>query len=185
MSGMQKIVLITGAVTSGKTSLLSVLADKFSSRLQVDGFLAKAPERTHGSGQFADKYVLCRIGRPETLSWATARSGNNGYDFNPVTQNFLDNRFAGHLAVTCPDVLVLDELGRLELGGAGLEQILISALSSDIKMLVCTVKKRCLNEILEKYHLQESICVDLDLMDRHRAIEKITEYLDFPMTPDT
>jgi hypothetical protein len=52
-------------------------------------------------------------------------------------------------------------------------------------MLVCTVKKRCLNEILEKYHLQESICVDLDLMDRHRAIEKITEYLDFPMTPDT
>ncbi len=184
MNGMQKIVLITGAVTSGKTSLLSILADKLSSQCQIDGFLSKAPQRTHGSGQFAYKYVLYRIKRPETLAWATPRSNSNGYDFNPDTQDFLDNQFAGHITATCPDILVLDELGKLELGGAGLERVLISALGSDTKILVCTVKKRFLNEILEKYHFQESLCIDLDIIDTGQAIEEITQYLDLPMTPD-
>lgn len=175
---MQKTILITGAVTSGKTSFLSVLARRFSSRWHIDGFLAKAPERNHNSGQFASEYVLCRIGKQETHAWATPRENNNGYFFNQDTQNFLDNRFARNMGVNCPDFLFLDEFGKLELRGAGLETVLLSAINSEIKMLVCTVKKRFFHEIVEKFDLQNSMVIDLDIMDKDSAIEKVTHYID-------
>lgn len=176
---MQKIVLITGAVTSGKTSLLDFLAGLFSSQWQADGFIAKAPERVHNSAQFASGYVLCRIGKSETYPWATPQKNNNGYCFNQDTQNFLDNKFAHTLVANCPDIFFLDELGKLELKGSGLEKVLQSAVNSEIKILVCTVKKRFFNDIVEKYGLQNSICIDLDIMDKDQAIAKTTHYIEF------
>ncbi len=173
---MQKIVLITGGVTSGKTSFLAFLEGLFSSQWQTDGFLARAPERIHNSAQFASEYVLYRIGTQETYPWATPQKNSNGYFFNQDTQNFLDNRFAHKLVANCPDMVFLDELGKLELRGAGLKKVLQSAINSEIKVLVCTVKKRVFNDIVEQYGLQNSICIDLDIMDKDQAIEKITQY---------
>jgi len=175
---MQKIILTTGAVTSGKTSFLELLAGRFSPKWQMDGFLAKAPERTHNSAQFASGYVLYRIGKQETYPWATPRKNNNGYFFNQDTQNFLDNNFIDTLLSSCPDIFFIDELGKLELRGAGLEKILQAAINSEIKILVCTVKKRFFNDIVEKYGLQDSICIDLDIMDKDLAVQKITRYID-------
>jgi nucleoside-triphosphatase THEP1 len=175
---MQKIVLITGAVTSGKTSFLEVLAGRFSPQWQTDGFLAKAPERIHNSAQFASGYVLYRIGEQESYPWATPRENNNGYFFNQDTQNFLDNNFIDTLLSSCPEMFFIDELGKLELRGAGLEKVLQTAIHSEIKILVCTVKKRFFNDIVEKYGLQNSICIDLDIMDKDLATQKIIRYID-------
>ncbi|WP_300462635.1 nucleoside-triphosphatase [Desulfobacula sp.] len=174
---MQKIILITGAVTSGKTTFLSSLAGRLSSGWAVDGFLAKAPERIHCSAQFASGYVLCRLGKEETYPWATPRENNNGYFFDPDTQYFLDHPFARQVAGNGPDILLLDELGKLELKGAGLEKVLQAAIQAGISMLVCTVKKRCFNDIVEKYNLQAALEIDLDIMDSRHAIEKIIRYI--------
>jgi nucleoside-triphosphatase THEP1 len=174
---MQKIVLITGAVTSGKTSFLSFLAKLFSPRCQTDGFLAKAPERAHNSGQFASEYLLCRIKKKETHPWATPRKNNRGYFFNPDTQNFLDNTVVDTLLSACPDMLFIDELGKLELSGGGLDKVLRAAISSGIKILVCTVKKKCFDDIVETYGFQNSICIDLDIIDTAQAAEKTTRYI--------
>jgi nucleoside-triphosphatase THEP1 len=174
---MQKIVLITGAVTSGKTSFLSFLARLFSPRCQTDGFLAKAPERMHNSGQFASGYRLCRIGGEKTYPWATPRKKNKGYFFNPETQNFLDNTVVDTLLSTCPDIFFIDELGKLELNGGGLDKVVQTAIRSGIKILVCTVKKKCFNEIVENYGLQNFICIDLDIIDTEKAAEKISRYI--------
>jgi len=175
---MQKIILITGAVTSGKTSFLELLAGRFSPPWQTDGFLAKAPERIYNSAQFASRYVLYRIGKQESYPWATPRKNNNGYFFNQDTQNFLDNNFIDTLLSSCPDMFFIDELGKLELRGAGLEKVLLAAINSEIKLLVCTVKKRFFNDIVEKYDLQNSICIDLDIMDKDLAAQKIIRYID-------
>lgn len=174
---LQKIILITGAVTSGKTTFLSSLAGLLSSQWAVDGFLAMAPERIHCSTQFASGYVLCRLGKKETYPWATPQKNNNGYLFDPDTQYFLDHRFARQVAGNGPDILFLDELGKLELKGAGLEKVLQAAIKSDITMLVCTVKKRFFNEIVEKYNLQNALDIDLDIMDNRQATEKIIRYI--------
>lgn len=175
---MQKVILITGAVTSGKTSFLEVLAGRFSPQWQIDGFLAKAPERIHNSAQFASGYVLYRIGKLETYPWATPRKNNNGYFFNQDTQNFLDNSFTDTLLSRCPEMFFIDELGKLELKGAGFEKILQAAIHSKIKILVCTVKKRVFNDIVEKYGLQDCLCIDLDILDKDHAAQKITRYID-------
>jgi len=175
---MQKIVLITGAVTSGKTSFLEFLAGRFSSQWQTDGFLAKAPERIHNSNQFASGYVLCRLGKQETYPWATPKKNNKGYFFNPDTQNFLDNHFTDTILADCPDIFFIDELGKLELSGSGLDKALQAAITAQIKLLVCTVKKKCFNDIVEKYQLKNSISIDLDIMDREKAAEKVTQYID-------
>ncbi len=176
---MQKIVLITGAVTSGKTTFLASLAELISSRWQVDGFLAKAPERIYRSAHFSQGYVLYCLGNGKTYPWAIPLKNNSGYLFDKDTQSFLDHRFARQAAANGPDILVLDELGKLELKGAGLEKVLQSAISSNINRLVCTVKKRVFNEIVEKYDLQTSMCIDLDGTDSGQAIEKILPYLNF------
>ena len=176
---MQKIILITGAVTSGKTTLLSSLAGLLSYQWQVDGFLAKAPERIQCSAQFASEYVLYRIGIEETYPWAIPKENNNGYFFDGNTQYFLDHRFARQVVKDGPDILFLDELGSLELRGAGLEKVLQSAIYADINILVCTVKKRFFNEIVKKYNLQTSICVDLDTTESQHATDKIIRYINF------
>lgn len=176
---MKKIILITGVVTSGKTTLLSSLAGLLSSQWQVDGFVAKAPERIHCSVHFASRYVLHRIGTEETYPWATQKENNNGYSFDVETQYFLDHRFARQVVKDCPDILFLDELGSLELRGAGLEKVLQSAIDADINILVCTVKKRFFNEIINKYSLQEFMCIDLDTKDRQHATDTIIRYINF------
>jgi nucleoside-triphosphatase THEP1 len=175
-----KIILITGAVTSGKTTLLSSLAGLLATRWKVDGFLAKAPHRIHCSAQFASGYVLYRLGKQETYPWATPRKNNRGYVFDPDTQDFLDQTFAQKVVDNGPDILFLDELGKLELTGAGLEKVLYAAIRSDIDMLVCTVKKRFINEILEKYDFQTPLCIDLDTTDSRVVTQRIIQYINFP-----
>jgi len=174
---MQKIFLITGAVTSGKTTLLSSLTNLLADQWRIDGFLARSPQRIQCSGRFSSEYTLYWLGKEKTFPWATPRENNNGYFFNPDTQKFLDHGFLMHLAGNVPDILFLDELGNLELRGAGLEKILQSAITLDINTLLCTVKKRFLNEIVEKYNLQSAMCIDLDNMDSRHAIEQIIQHI--------
>lgn len=169
----KKNILITGAVTSGKTTLLSPLAKLLAAQWHIDGFLAKAPRRIQCSGQFSSEYLLYWLGKDKTFPWATPRKNNNGYFFNPDTQEFLDHVFLQHLAGHVPDIFFLDELGQLELRGAGLEKVLQSAITLDINILLCTVKKRFFNEIVEKYNLQGAMCIDLDIMDSRHATEQI------------
>jgi nucleoside-triphosphatase THEP1 len=71
-----------------------------------------------------------------------------------------------------------DVIGKLELRGAGFEKVLQAAINSEIKILVCTVKKRFFNDIVEKYGFQNCPCIDLDILDRDPAAEKITRYID-------
>ena len=181
----QKVILISGAVTCGKTSFLVLLEKRFYFSLHIDGFLAKAPERVHNSKEFASGYILHRTGKQEAYPWATPKKNNTGYLFDENTQDFLDNKFARNLTADCPDILLLDELGKLELRGAGFEKVLYSAINSKIKVLVCTVKKRVFNDIVKKYRLQNSILVDLDIMDKSQAFEKIAQYVGISLFCDS
>jgi len=175
---MQNVILITGAVTSGKTTFLSSLAEVLSLRWQVDGFLAKAPERRHCSEQFSPGYVLYRLETEDTYPWATPKDRNSGYFFDQDTQHFLDHGFARQIAGKVVDILFLDELGKLELRGKGLDRVLQSAILSHPGWLVCAVKKRFFSEIVEKYRFQPVMCIDLDITDSAPALEKITRYFD-------
>lgn len=110
------LIAVTGGVGSGKSSTLKALADALNGSRRVDGFIAHAGPREEGATRGAKFYDL------ELLGGATLRfaerdlSQQPPYRFDPAATAALDQWAA---ALKQPDVLMLDEFGRLEIDGGG------------------------------------------------------------------
>lgn len=117
MSAAQPLLIaVTGSVGSGKSSTLKALAEALAGSRKVDGFIAHAGPRLEGATRGAQFYDLELLGG-ETLRFAERdRRRQPPYRFDPRAETALAQWSA---ALKTPDVLILDEFGRVEIDGGG------------------------------------------------------------------
>ncbi len=114
------LIALEGPVGSGKTTLLSTLAAWYQGEgRRVDGFLAVAGERGE-PGRGALRYDIRLVATGRTLPFAVRDDATRPpYRFNADTELELQRWAASLPDDPPPDLLVLDEFGRVEAAGGG------------------------------------------------------------------
>lgn len=110
------LIALSGAVGSGKSRTLALLASALAATRRVDGFIAHAGLRSEGAGRGAAHYDL------ELLHGATVRYAERERGLKPPYRFLADAALAlerWQAALSSPDVLILDEFGQLEAQGLG------------------------------------------------------------------
>jgi len=168
------VVLVTGAIGSGKTRLLTRVCAAVKRRWQLAGFIARANNRTKDAPPGpASSYALEVIGGWDPLPWAARRASGQGFEFNEATRAAVERAVVGQLATGRPEICVLDEIGPLELSGAGFAELFRAALSSQAGVVVAAVKKSALADVIAGFGIVGAEIVDLDSESAPSALRHV------------
>jgi nucleoside-triphosphatase THEP1 len=143
------IMVLTGPVRSGKTSWLEgVVADLPGRRTRASGFLSPAAFQ---SGRQIG-YDLAVLGREGPIPYIRT-AGEPGwervgpYHFIPEALEAARREIRESRAL---DLLIVDEVGPLELAGGGLWRALEPVLADATRRCLVVVRKSCLAAVLDK-----------------------------------
>jgi len=163
------IILVTGKVNSGKTTLMEKMVEQESLRGKFPaGIIA------HGVFKESEKIgfnitdlsigksiPLARVGNDSTYGFSVGR-----FVFLNESLNFAKNAL---LNFRLNGVVFLDEVGPLELKGKGYAECLDKLLGSDINRLYISVREECLARVRQMFLLPrptriietEKLCCDM------------------------
>lgn len=152
-----EIYIITGEVNSGKSSWLlkniAGLRDAF-------GVIAE--------GIFIDSrkvgFVAIDIHSNQLMELARSDRKLDGfvigrYSFSAAAFDFAKSAISKGIG---EHILVIDEIGKLELEGKGYTDLLHKALSSDTKKLFITIRKPLLGRVIEYFKITEPVIIDIN-----------------------
>lgn len=139
-----RLFVLTGSVRSGKTTFLErAVAGWKSAGLAVGGFLSVARLRT----ELDQGYDLVDLKNGKSLPYL-AHKGDPGWP-HVGTWYFFPDVLEKAKSILCrdcgADILIVDEIGPLELGGGGLWPAFVEALASGARCL-CVVREGILDE---------------------------------------
>jgi nucleoside-triphosphatase THEP1 len=148
---MPDIVIVTGAINSGKTSYLEKL-------IAQERTLGKSPSGIIAHGVFKDNhkigYDIEDIASGMTLPLARAGSHKDGdqmvgqYSFSKKTLEFAKGALLNY---TSGGVVFLDEAGPLELAGEGYAFCISALLDSHISKLYLVVREGLVDQVTERF----------------------------------
>jgi nucleoside-triphosphatase THEP1 len=126
-----------------------------------------------------DRVALCRTDVPDQLLSAGQFSFfPEGFEFG--FRVLLNNRHREH-----PDLVILDEVGPLELDGKGWAPALSEILAGDAPLLLLTVRPKLVDRVCRQWHLQPAALWNserLDLAEATRALLNMTGRSGSPLT---
>jgi nucleoside-triphosphatase THEP1 len=168
------IFLVTASVQGGKTTFLSGLIGLLKKRgLKVEGFLCPGSlDAGKRSG-----FKLKNIGSGKELVMASTRetAGWIPYGrfwFDPKA--FVQGRKWIQACLTQePDVVVVDEVGPMELEGLGWSESLERIIGASIPVQVWSVRERLLGEILHRWDIPAEHVIRIEEIEISQAAEQI------------
>jgi len=159
-----KIIAITGEKRTGKSTLIHQVMDELKSKSVIlDGFMSLpviVKENHEG-------FDLLRINTNETIPLARV-----GIESSIKTANFgfyVDAFDYQHKIINSEKklntILLLDEIGILELRDLGWHSLVLDIRSKAYKSVILVIRKNAFFEITKKYNLKYDFIVDLDTTD--------------------
>ena len=171
-TGLPQVLIVTGDVDSGKTTLLQQFLCQLEKRhLKVSGVVAegiwKNGEKCGYNAIFlasGERHLLCRKGFSSPLN--IGRFG------------FHEEVFAtGRKTITMEKesvLTVLDEIGRLELAGKGWASVLSDLLDTKNRLLI-VVRRDFIEKVVQQFALTNYAVVDAEI---EGSLEKLVSYVD-------
>ena len=154
---MAEVVIVTGAINSGKTAYLQRLVSQ-------ERALGKSPSGIIAHGVFKDGhkigYDIEDIASGMMLPLARAGSHKDGdqmvgqYSFSKKTLEFAKGALLNY---TSGGVVFLDEAGPLELAGEGYAFCISALLESHISKLYIVVRENLVDQISERFLQGKSV----------------------------
>lgn len=166
------IFILTGPVHSGKTSFLRKLVDELKvKKLKIDGFLSDVVlENKEILG-----YDLYDLKNEQYIPYIR-RDGEEGWE-RIGSYFFIPEALAHAKALIFQsrgvDILVVDEIGPLELRGEGLWPALRQVFSSPPKGLILVVRKSILKDFLRLLRGREIRVFDVEEKDALPQMRKV------------
>jgi len=159
----QNIFLITGDIQGGKTSYLSELVDVLKKRsLSVGGFLAPGSFKSGERSGF--KLLNLKTGvemsmasTEETDAWEKFRR----FWFNPDA--FIQGRkWIQACLEQQTDIVVIDEVGPMEIEGRGWFETLESLLGSSVPVQLWSVRENLTSEVMRRWKIPDSHIIHIN-----------------------
>jgi len=176
MQQLNNFIIITGALTSGKSTLchdLSVALQKF---WNIDGILSFTSKRNFASKEKSLEYNIHSIRTKETLPWAKREHAKEQFIFCEENAQTLSAKILAHHATSPCDALILDNLGFHEMKHKGFYDLLNSIDSNKTQMII-SVQKDMLNEFLNCFDFKNYTLIDLDITLKPQAHTQIINLL--------
>jgi len=158
--GNRPIIIITGGLGEGKSTYLENLINLLGSikGLTIRGFIAKGI----GLPPLRDGYTLKVLpdGIELMLCRRIAACGlpNKSFEFNQEVIRALTNDL---MAIKSDEILVIDEVGRMELYGEVWAELIEHHLTKTKNLLVFTVRRENLMHVAERWNLNDAFVFDI------------------------
>ena len=152
-----EIIIITGKINSGKTTMLEKLVDEEKSmEYSPSGIIARGVFEGDTKIGFDVTDLSSGITTPLARIDKVFDDGFSvgKYFFSNVAFKFAQNAL---LKYQPNGVVFLDEAGPLELDGRGYAECLTTLINSDISRLYIAVRDECLNEFILKFVKSKSM----------------------------
>lgn len=173
------IVLVTGSVGAGKTTVLESLYERMRERCRAWGFVSRAHGRAAGrSGGPAEQYRIDVLGEAGDLPWAERSRGGPGFEFDERSLEVLSERARSALSRDALDLFIADEIGRLELASGGIAPIVRDALGRTEGVVVVSVRKGLVGGAVRELGINDPLVIDLDRTGSDEALERLVERLE-------
>ena len=177
MSGaeqQQSIFIITGIIQGGKTSFLTELIELLRKRsLSVGGFLAPGSFESGKRSGFRLKNIvsgdeLAMASTIETATWIKYRR----FWFNPDAFT-LGREWICESLKANPDVIVIDEVGPMEMEGSGWSETLEFLKSSSVPVQLWSVREKLSGEVMEHWSISAGHLIHIENEEVHKAANLI------------
>ncbi|MCK4747762.1 MAG: DUF2478 domain-containing protein [Bacteroidales bacterium] len=174
----QHIFLVTGGVQSGKTTFVNKLVERlWKDRLRVAGFLS---EGTMMDGvRVGFTLVDLQSGRRIPLASVEPVKGWTPFRrfyFNPEAWKKGETIIREGL-LEDPHLIVIDEVGPLELQGAGWSAILDELAAKRPAVQLWVVRKQCLQEVIETWDILPEHVFSLKIAGQDNMLDVLREKL--------
>jgi nucleoside-triphosphatase THEP1 len=159
-----KIIAITGEKRTGKSSLINnIFVELNKKSLNIDGFLSLpviVNDKHNGFDLFQIKpnltIPLARVGIESSIQTANFGFYVDAFDYQHKIINSEKK---------LNTILLLDEIGILELRDLGWHSLVLDIRSKAYKSVILVIRKNAFFEITKKYNLKYDFIVDLDTTD--------------------
>lgn len=175
----KSIFLITGPVQGGKTTYLSELTGLLKKRgLTLGGFLCPGRFDSGERSGFNLKNIVTGTELPmasnlDTDEWIKFRR----FWFNPDTFK-QGMKWIESSQVQESDVVVIDEVGPMELEGSGWSELLKTLVISPIPVQLWSVRENLLEEVMQQWDISTEQLIRIDKLRVEKAAELISEFVE-------
>ena len=170
------IYLITGSVQGGKTTYLSQLSDLLRGReLKICGFLCP--------GSFVDGkragFTLQNIENGKQVALATTIetpewTPYKRFWFNPEAFT-LGSEWIDDSLAQLPDVVIIDEVGHMELEDLGWTKVLKTIENSTVPVQIWNVREKLIREVMKRWGIPPASVIRIEEVELSQAAEQISE----------
>ncbi|OFZ50093.1 MAG: hypothetical protein A2381_16990 [Bdellovibrionales bacterium RIFOXYB1_FULL_37_110] len=176
MQQLNDFIIITGALTSGKSTLCHDLSGALRKFWNIAGILSFTSKRNFASKEKSLEYSIYSIHNKETLAWAKRNSSNERFVFLEENAQTLSAKILAHHTTSPCDVIILDNLGFHEMKQQGFYKLLTQIDSNKTQMII-SVQKDMLKEFLNFFNFSNFVLIDLDEIPRAQALLQIINLL--------
>lgn len=159
-----KLIAITGEKRTGKSTLIHQIMDELKNKsVAIDGFLSLpviVNDKNEGFDLFRistnQTIPLARIGINSSIQTSNFGFFAEVFDYQNDIINLENKRNT---------ILLLDEIGILELRDLGWHRLILDIGQKVYKAVVLVIRKSAFFEITKKYNLNIDFLIDLDSID--------------------
>jgi nucleoside-triphosphatase THEP1 len=175
----KRIFLVTGPVQGGKSTFLSALTALLKKRgLAPGGFLCPGTIASGNRSEFYLKNILTGMVLPmgsakETSGWFKYRR----FWFNPVAFKKGKEWIRECLGQEA-QVLVIDEVGPMELEGSGWSELLDALVVASVPVQLWSVRENILQEVIQRWNIDPVHLIRIDSTDADQVANVISKMLE-------
>jgi nucleoside-triphosphatase THEP1 len=176
--GERKIFIVSGPRGKGKTTFLREVADLLRKKnLSVSGIIAEALTDGRESGG----YDIVNLETGERLAFLRNEDkyGNDRIGRFYICPEGLEGGKSVFTALLSAetDIVVIDEVGRLELRGQGWHDPVTDLLGKTGHNIIMTVRREFVEKIRDKWNLENVIVFDVRKSDPRKAVVTIVRHI--------
>lgn len=175
-SGIRPVILITGGLGEGKSTYLERLIEHLGKNkmLHIRGFIAKGI----GPPPLRDGYELKTLPKGENLVLCQRVSAcglpNKSFEFDQEVIRRLTSELVN---INPNEILVVDEVGRMELYGEVWSDLISHHLANTSNPLIFTVRRENLMHVVDRWGLSNAYLVDIRKDELERTAGELQNLL--------
>jgi len=178
LADQSRVIIITGNIQEGKTTyLIEMLALLEKKNIKVDGFIAKGIHDENGRIGYDLEHILdgesCVYIRNK-FSKGWVRYGK--YYFNPKGEEF-GKRILESIYSAGIDLLVIDEIGPVELKGRGWAEQVERLVNTSSNTQLWVVRKPLLKKVIRQWNIGDILVLDVSTDTPKMSIDDVVSFI--------